>query len=127
MTQYPEIVKQLQDQIEVLQAKNDNLCTLALETYTKFCTSEYERKKLEEQMAVIEEMGTESLNALPDCLMRLAPALVRIEELESVLEALDAYDRSTFFGPDGEKNRRSSLKGVVRKARKLMKGRKNET
>lgn len=48
-------------------------------------------EELEEQMAVIEEMGNESLNALPDCLMRLAPALVENDELKANLaKAVDA-------------------------------------
>lgn len=42
-------------------------------------------KRLNEQMDAIEEMGTESLNALPDCLMRLAPALVENDELKGKL------------------------------------------
>jgi len=46
---------------------------------------ESENKRLNEQMAAIEEMGTESLNALPDCLMRLAPALVENDELKAKL------------------------------------------
>ena len=46
---------------------------------------EAENKKLNEQMDAIEEMGTESLNALPDCLMRLAPALVENGELKAKL------------------------------------------
>ena len=53
------------DRIEELEAKN---------------------KRLNEQMDAIEEMGTESLNALPDCLMRLAPALVENDELKAKLE-----------------------------------------
>ena len=52
------------DRIEELEAKN---------------------KRLNEQMDAIEEMGTESLNALPDCLMRLAPALVENDELKAKL------------------------------------------
>jgi len=46
---------------------------------------EAENKRLNEQMDAIEEMGTESLNALPDCLMRLAPALVENDELKAKL------------------------------------------
>ena len=42
-------------------------------------------KRLNEQMDAIEEMGTESLNALPECLMRLAPALVENEDLKANL------------------------------------------
>lgn len=42
-------------------------------------------KRLNDQMDAIEEMGTESLNALPDCLMRLAPALVENGELKAKL------------------------------------------
>jgi chromosome segregation ATPase len=46
---------------------------------------EAENERLKEQLATIEEEGTESLNALPDCLMKLAPALVRVDELEAKL------------------------------------------
>ena len=46
---------------------------------------EAENKRLNEQLDAIEEMGTESLNALPDCLMRLAPALVENDELKAKL------------------------------------------
>ena len=54
---------------------------------------EAENKLLNEQMAVIEEMGTESLNALPDCLMRLAPALVENDELKAKLaKAVEALE-----------------------------------
>jgi len=58
------------DRIEELEAKN---------------------KRLNEQMDAIEEMGTESLNALPDCLMRLAPALVENDELKAKLEKVTAF------------------------------------
>ena len=51
---------------------------------------EAENKRLNEQMDVIEEMGTESLNALPDCLMRLAPALVENDELKAKLSKSEA-------------------------------------
>jgi hypothetical protein len=47
-----------------------------------------ENKLLNEQMAAIEEHGNEMLNALPDCLMRLAPALVENGELKAKLAKL---------------------------------------
>jgi chromosome segregation ATPase len=53
-------------------------------------------EELEAQLEAIEEDGTKSLNALPDCLMKLAPALVKIDELEAKLaqavEALELAD-----------------------------------
>ena len=56
---------------------------------------EAKNKRLIEQLDAIEEMGTESLNALPDCLMRLAPALVENDELKAKLaravETLEFY------------------------------------
>jgi len=56
---------------------------------------EAENQLLNDQMAVLEEWGREDLNALPDCLMRLAPALVEIDELKAKLakavEALEFY------------------------------------
>lgn len=65
---------------------------------------EAENKLLNEQMAAIEEMGTESLNALPDCLMRLAPALVENDELKVKLaKALEVLEWVKFGGgPRGE-------------------------
>jgi signal transduction histidine kinase len=50
-----------------------------------------ENKRLNEQMDSIEEMGTESLNALPDCLMRLAPALVENDDLKVKLAKAVAF------------------------------------
>jgi GTP1/Obg family GTP-binding protein len=68
--------KDLADRIEELEAAN---------------------KQLNEQLDSIEEMGTESLNALPDCLMQLAPALVENDELKAKLakavEALESLAR----------------------------------
>lgn len=56
---------------------------------------EAKNKRLNEQMDAIEEMGTESLNALPDCLMRLAPALVENEELKAKLaKAVEERDEA---------------------------------
>ena len=63
-----------------------------------------ENKRLNEQMDAIEEMGTESLNALPDCLMKLAPALVENDELRienrrlrNVLSDLVFSDGAEFY------------------------------
>jgi hypothetical protein len=47
---------------------------------------ENENKFLKDQINLIEEMGTENLNALPDCLMQLAPALVEIDELKAQIK-----------------------------------------
>ena len=60
--------------------------------------------RLNEQMDAIEEMGTESLNALPDCLMRLAPALVENDELKAKLaKAVDFVLRSIrYAGNSGD-------------------------
>ena len=71
-------------------------------------------KLLNEQLNSIEEMGTESLNALPDCLMQLAPALVENDELkvklkmavealgqarnDAMMEVLDASELPQFAG-----------------------------
>jgi chromosome segregation ATPase len=55
-----------------------------------------ENKLLNDQLDAIEEEGTESLNALPDCLMKLAPALVKIDDLtrrhEHALHKIDALE-----------------------------------
>lgn len=54
---------------------------------------EAENKLLTEQLNVIEEEGTESLNALTNYLTKLAQALVRVEELEGKLEkAVEVLD-----------------------------------
>lgn len=50
-------------------------------------------EQLEAQLAQIEEWGREDLNALPDCLMKLAPALVRIDALEAELRKLKGEDQ----------------------------------
>jgi hypothetical protein len=65
---------------------------------------EAENKLLNEQMAAIEEHGNEMLNALPDCLMRLAVALVENDELEAKLaKAVEALDWMKYGGgPKGE-------------------------
>ena len=49
---------------------------------------EEEAKKHEAIMKQLEEWGREDLNALPDCLMKLAPALVRVSELEEEVRRL---------------------------------------
>ena len=79
-------------------------------------------KLLNEQLDSIEEMGTESLNALPDCLMQLAPALVENDQLKDklakVTDALSAFrdfENSAFYGIDSEKNERAAYRGVKRK------------
>jgi len=46
---------------------------------------EASNKLLNEQLDSIEEYGNEALNALPDCLMQLAPALVENDELKAKL------------------------------------------
>ena len=64
---------------------------------------EVENKLLKEQLAAIEEHGNEMLNALPDCLMRLAPALVENDELKSKLEkAVEALEKVQAFAQDLE-------------------------
>ena len=75
-----------------------------------------ENKLLNDQMNVIEEMGTESLNALPDCLMKLAPALVENGELKAenarlreALVAIDALDPENMI----EGCSQQSLRGLV--------------
>lgn len=82
MVHYDRAPFEAADRIEELEAKN---------------------KRLNEQMDAIEEMGTESLNALPDCLMRLAPALVENGELKAQLaKAVETLERiedaSKYFG-----------------------------
>ena len=68
----------------------DTTVTVSTLTFEDMCFRitdlEAKNKRLNEQMDAIEEMGTESLNALPDCLMRLAPALVENGELKAKLQ-----------------------------------------
>ena len=75
---------------------------------------EAEKKRLNEQMDAIEEMGTESLNALPDCLMRLAPALVENDDLKAKLaKAVEALDEAVYLlAPDDKDMARKA--GVYR-------------
>ena len=71
-----DLVKRLRDD------SGDWLTDLAADRIEEL---EAENKLLNDQMAVLEEWGREDLNALPDCLMRLAPALVEIDELKAKL------------------------------------------
>ena len=43
-----------------------------------------------------------------------------VAKYRKALEAVDQHDRSFFFGPDGERNRRQSWKGVLKKVRKAL-------
>jgi len=81
-------------------------------------------KLLNEQLDSIEEMGTESLNALPGCLMRLAPALVENDELKAKLamavetlgiaaEWLDDY--SAFTGNTYETTKSKTVRVAIAK------------
>jgi GTP1/Obg family GTP-binding protein len=81
-------------------------------------------KLLNEQLDSIEEMGTESLNALPDCLMQLAPALVENDELKAKLakavetlgiaaEWLDDY--SAFTGNTYETTKSKTVRVAIAK------------
>ena len=72
---------------------------------TRIAELEAENKQINMQLDVIEEMGTESLNALPDCLMRLAPALVENGKLKAhlakameVVEMLASADVDAVLG-----------------------------
>ena len=40
------------------------------------------------------------------------------EKLRAVVDALLQHEASDFWGPDGEKNKRASYRGVIRKAKK---------
>jgi hypothetical protein len=42
-----------------------------------------------------------------------------IAQLISVVDALLQHDTSTFWGPDSDKNKRASYRGVIRKAKKV--------
>jgi signal transduction histidine kinase len=67
------------------------MCHQSHEAADRIEKLEAANKLLNEQLDSIEEMGTESLNALPDCLMQLAPALVENDELKAKLaEAMEA-------------------------------------
>jgi len=76
-----DLVKRLRSKIIV----HTDTAVWMVEAADRIEELEAENKLLNEQMAAIEEHGTESLNALPDCLMRLAPALVEIDELKAKL------------------------------------------
>jgi chromosome segregation ATPase len=81
-------------------------------------------KLLNEQLDSIEEHGNEALNALPDCLMRLAPALVENDELKAKLrmavetlgiaaEWLDDY--SAFTGNTYETTKSKTVRVAIAK------------
>lgn len=82
---WPTLGHAAADRIEALAALHQAAVqdALAAEAYAE--ELEAANKRLNDQMDAIEEMGTESLNALPDCLMRLAPALVENGELKAKL------------------------------------------
>ena len=94
-SQYGQMLRNLDDEYLVERLHNRRVCSPAQNS----CRNDHvlnqaadrieelkaENKRLTEQLDAIEEMGTESLNALPDCLMRLAPALVENDELKAKL------------------------------------------
>ena len=100
---WPRLGEEAADRIEELEAAN---------------------KLLNEQLDSIEEMGTENLNALPDCLMQLAPALVENDELKAKLakavetlgiaaEWLDDY--SAFTGNTYETTKSKTVRVAIAK------------
>jgi len=62
---------------------------------------EAENNELNEQVAAIEEYGMESLNDLPDCLMKLAPALGENDKLKAKLAAEAEAFRVAMDGLNG--------------------------
>jgi chromosome segregation ATPase len=83
-----ELERLTEGQAEQLEIQGNNLAKLSSfghKQADRIEELEAENKRLNEQMAAIEEYGTESLNALPDCLMKLAPALVEVDELKAKL------------------------------------------
>ena len=95
MTELPEGRKPIttMESADLVLRMHDKL-TAGFAAGDRIAQLEAENKLLNEQLDAIEEMGTESLNALPDCLMRLAPALVENDELKAKLEmAVDAFTR----------------------------------
>ena len=95
-----DLVKRLRDRgvcsLEHNSCRNDMVCEQAAARIEEL---EAANNRLNEQMAAIEEMGTESLNALPDCLMRLAPALVENGELKAKLaKAVEGFEELARLG-----------------------------
>jgi len=84
------------DLVKRLQANGLDECDEAIARIEEL---EAENKLLNDQMGVLEEWGREDLNALPDCLMRLAPALVEIDELKAKLaKAVEALEKLARLG-----------------------------
>lgn len=52
------------------------------------------------------------------CARPLCVAWRENKRLRAVVDALLQHDASDFWGPDGEKNKRASYRGVIRKAKK---------
>lgn len=71
---------------------------------------------LEAELAWVEEYGTESLNALPDCLMKLAPALVEIDRLKARVAELEAALIETAKGLAGEIRRADAAEARAERA-----------
>ena len=49
---------------------------------------------------------------------RATAAEAKVAVLLPVLDALIQHEASSFFGPEGEKHKRASYRGVIRKAKK---------
>ena len=95
-----DLVRRLRDRgvcsLEHNSCRNDLVCDQAADRIEEL---EAENKLLNDQMAVLEEWGREDLNALPDCLMRLAPALVEKDELKAKLAtAVEALEKLARLG-----------------------------
>lgn len=69
-------------------------------------------KWLEPELDVMDE------NEVLAAANRIEAQAAEIERLNAVVDALLQHDASTFWGPDGEKNKRASYRGVIRKAKK---------
>lgn len=74
----------------------------------------------DEDKALVERLRVNVPLEAPRCLEaadRIEAQAAEIEKLRDVVDALLQHEASTFFGPDGDKHKRASWRGVIRKAR----------
>lgn len=77
-----------------------------------------EAKKLLERLRGLETYGYQSQLAW-EAAAHIEALEAENERLRGVVDALLQHDASSFWGADAEKNRRASLRGVIRKAKKV--------
>jgi hypothetical protein len=95
------------------QATNDRIEAQAAEIDRLAAENELLKKE-------VERRSYDGIHTCHDDCQRVACRQRReIAQLISVVDALLQHDTSTFWGPDSDKNKRASYRGVIRKAKKV--------